>query len=688
MNREQFINDLMSKMTVAEKVGQLNQCGNSIYDERYKIGWDVLRRGGIGSFLGVTDMNRINEVQKVAVEETRLGIPLLMGYDVIHGFKTIFPTPWSEACSWEPELARRTSEAASKEAAVNGINLIFAPMVDIARDSRWGRTVEGAGEDTYLGTRFAEARVRGIQGEDLSDGNHCAACTKHFVGYGAGIGGRDYNSVDMSEQTLFNTYLPPFEAAIQAGSRSIMTAFHDFNGEPCTGSAYLLKDILRDTLHFEGFTLSDAGSCGQMKVHGFTKDNRDTAQTAINAGLDMEMCYGEFLYSENLESLVEEGLVSMETLDASVRRILEVKYDLGLFENPYRDLQAAQNAWLTDENKALALEAAKKSIVLLKNNGILPLQAGKIALAGRFADNKEEMLGCWSGQGEAADCVSPSEAMGLPMADDDFSNGEVIIAFVGEERDINGEAKSRARDVVPETDMILLRRIKEAGKKLITVISSGRPLVLKEVSELSDAVLFSGALGTEAGNAYKAVLFGDYNPSAKLVSSFPESVGQQPLYYNKNNTGRPSGDDERWATRYIDSRISPPYYPFGFGLSYTEFTYSNLKISNTEPTAEDVITVSVDVENTGKYDGEEIVQLYIRDLVASNVRPIKELKGFEKVFIKAGEKKTVELELPIKSLGFYNRKLEYIVEPGEFWIMVGKSSEEYLQESILVKGKQ
>ena len=685
MNREQFINDLMSKMTVAEKVGQLNQCGNSIYDERYKIGWDVLRRGGIGSFLGVTDMSRINEVQKVAVEETRLGIPLLMGYDVIHGFKTIFPTPWSEACSWEPELARRTSEASSKEAAFNGINLIFAPMVDIARDSRWGRTVEGAGEDTYLGTKFAEARVRGIQGEDLSDRNHCAACTKHFVGYGAGIGGRDYNSVDMSEQTLFNTYLPPFEAAIQAGSRSIMTAFHDFNGEPCTGSTYLLKDILRDKLHFEGFTLSDAGSCGQMKVHGFTKDNRDTAQTAINAGLDMEMCYGEFLYSENLESLVEEGLVSMDTLDASVRRILEVKYDLGLFENPYRDLQAAQNAWLTDEYKALALEAAKKSIVLLKNNGILPLRDGKIALAGRFADSKEEMLGCWSGQGETADCVSPFEAIGQPMADDDFSNGEVIIAFVGEERDINGEAKSRARDVVPETDMTLLRKIKEAGKKLVTVISSGRPLVLKEVSELSDAVLFSGALGTEAGNAYKAVLFGEYNPSAKLVSSFPESVGQQPLYYNKNNTGRPSGDDERWATRYIDSRISPPYYPFGFGLSYTEFTYSNLKISDTEPTAEDVIMVAVDVENTGKYDGEEIVQLYIRDLVASNVRPIKELKGFEKVFIKAGEKITVDLELPIKNLGFYNRKLEYVVEPGEFWIMVGKNSEEYLQDSIFVK---
>lgn len=685
MNKNEFIDSLMQKMTVAEKVGQLNEHGNSIYDESYKIGWDMLRKGGIGSFLGITDVNKANELQKIAVEETRLGIPLLLGYDVIHGFKTVFPTPWAEACSWEPELAKRTAAVSAKEAAYNGVNLIFAPMVDISRDSRWGRIVEGAGEDTYLGTKFAEARVLGIQGENLSDGEHCAACTKHFIAYGAGIGGRDYNSVDMSEQTLFNVYVPPFDAAIKAGTRSIMTAFHDLNGEPCTGSKYLLTDVLRDKLKFEGFTLSDAGSCSQVQVHGFTKDDKDTAKTAINAGLDMEMCYGIFTYSENLEELVSEGLVSMETLDKSVRRVLEVKYDLGLFENPYKNPDEAKAVLLTDKARELSLEAAKKSIVLLKNDNILPLSTEKTALAGKLADNREEMLGCWSGQGEAEDCISLFDALDVPMADEKYSNSDIVIAFIGETREMNGEAKSRAKDVVPEEDVELLRKIKRAGKKLVTIVNSGRPLVLKEVSELSDAVLFSGALGTEAGNAYKAILFGDFNPSAKLVSSFPESVGQQPLYYNKNNTGRPTGDDQRWATKYIDSKITPPYYPFGFGLSYTKYEYSNLKISNINPTKDEAITVAVDIENIGDFDGEEIVQLYIRDLVASNVRPIKELKGFKKVFIKAGQKITVEIPLDINTLGFYNRQLEYIVEPGEFEIMVGTSSEKYLKDRIIVK---
>ena len=685
MDKKEFIDNLMQKMTVAEKVGQLNQCGNSIYDESYKIGWDVLRKGGIGSFLGITDVKKANELQKVAVEETRLGIPLLLGYDVIHGFKTVFPTPWSEACSWEPDLAKRTTSISTKEAAYNGVNLIFAPMVDISRDSRWGRIVEGAGEDTYLGSKFAEARVRGIQGDDLADGEHCAACTKHFIAYGAGIGGRDYNSVDISEQNLFNTYIPPFDAAIKAGTRSIMTAFHDLNGEPCTGSKYLLTDVLRNKLNFKGFTLSDAGSCSQIQVHGFTENDKDTAKTAINAGLDMEMCYGVFTYSENLEKLIHEGLVSMETLDNSVRRVLEVKYDLGLFEKPYKNIEEAKDVLLTEEARKLALEAAKKSIVLLKNNGILPLSTEKIALAGKLADNREEMLGCWSGQGEAEDCVSLFDALDVPMADEKYTNSDIVIAFIGETREMNGEAKSRARDVVPEEDIELLRNIKRSGRGLVTIVNSGRPLVLKEVSELSDAVLFSGALGTEAGNAYKSVLFGKFNPSAKLVSSFPESVGQQPLYYNKNNTGRPTGDEQRWATKYIDSKITPPYYPFGFGISYTKYEYSNLKISNANPTKEEVITVTIDIENIGDFDGEEIVQLYIRDLVASNVRPIKELKGFKKVFIKSGHKVTIEILLDIKTLGFYNRQLEYIVEPGEFEIMVGTNSEEYLKDSIFVK---
>ena len=683
--RNDFIDSLMQKMTVAEKIGQLNQCGNSIYDESYKIGWDILKKGGIGSFLGITDVKKANELQKVAVEETRLGIPLLLGYDVIHGFKTIFPTPWSEACSWEPELARRTSEASSKEAANNGVNMIFAPMVDISRDSRWGRTVEGAGEDTYLGMKFAEARVKGIQGDVLSDGNHCAACAKHFVAYGAGIGGRDYNSVDMSEQMLYNTYLPPFDAAIKAGTRSIMTAFHDFNGEPCTGSKYLLTDVLRDKLNFKGFTISDAGSCSQIQVHGFTENDRDTAKTAMNAGLDMEMCYGVFTYSENLESLIEDGSVSMERLNESVRRILEVKYDLGLFDNPYKDVKSAYDSLLQKETKDLAYEAAVKSIVLLKNNGILPLGNEKIALAGKLANNNEEMLGCWSGQGVAEDCLAPCDVFDAPLSNDDFSNADTVIAFIGETRDLNGEAKSRARDVLPDEDIELIRKIKKSGKKLVTVVMSGRPLVLKEINELSDAVLFSGALGTMAGQAYKDIIYGKVNPSAKLVSSFPESVGQQPLYYNKNNTGRPTGDEERWSTKYIDSRITPPYFCFGYGLSYSSFVYSNMQISNKNPKPDDTITVSVDIENDSDFDGVEIVQLYVRDIVASNVRPIKELKGFKKVEIKAHSAVNVKIDLDINSLGFYNRSLEYIVESGEFSIMVGTSSEDYLKDSIFVK---
>ena len=685
MGKKEFIDGLIAKMTLAEKIGQLNQCGNSIYDESYKIGWDILRQDGIGSFLGITDVEKTNELQRVAVTETRLGIPLLLGFDVIHGFKTIFPTPWSESFSWEPELAKRTSEASSREAAFSGVNLIFAPMVDISRDSRWGRLVEGAGEDTYLGAQFAKARVRGTQGETLSDREHCAACTKHFAAYGAAIGGRDYNSVDMSEQTLFNVYLPPFKSAIEAGTRSIMTAFHDFNGEPCTGSKHLLTDILRNKLGFSGFTLSDAGSCNQILIHGFSENDKDTAKIAMNAGLDVEMCGGKTVYADNLEALVEEGLVSVETIDDSVRRVLEVKYDLGLFENPYRDEKEAKNALLTEETRKLALEAAKKSIVLLKNNGILPLNTEKAALAGKFAANREEMLGCWSALGEADDCISPADAFDFPIACGDYENYDVVIAFVGESRSMNGEARSRAREVLPEEDLELLRSIKKAGKKLVTVVISGRPLVLKEASELSDALLFSGALGTEAGNAYKEVIFGKYNPSGKLTSSFPESIGQQPLYYNINHTGKVISDETRWSARYMDSRIYPPFYPFGFGLSYTQFEYSNLEISNYNPRSNEKITVSVDVENVGNYDGEETVQLYIRDMVASSVRPIKELKGFKKVFIRSGEKVTVSIPLDVTALGFYDRQLCYVVENGEFAVMIGKNSEEYLSKSIFVK---
>lgn len=686
MNKQQFIKDLMDKMTVREKVGQLNQCGNSIYNDDYKVGWDLLREGRIGSFLGIADVEKANEMQKAAVEESRLGIPLLLGFDVIHGYRTTFPVPWTESFSWEPELARRTSEVSTMEAAANGVNWIYAPMIDVARDPRWGRGVEGAGEDTYLISEFAKARVRGIQGDNLSDGKHLAACAKHFVGYGACMGGRDYNTADMSEQTLFDVYLPPFKAAIDAGVRTVMSAFHDLNGEPCTGSKYLLTDVLRGKMGFEGTVISDAGSCDQIKVHGYTESDRDTAKTAINAGLDVEMCFGIFTFQDNLEQLVADGEVSMETLDNAVRRVLELKYDLGLFENPYKDIEKASAVLNLPESRALALEAAKKSVVLLKNDGVLPLKGVKAAISGPFADDGREMLGCWEGLGKADEAVTPAAALGMPIVGScaECTEYDVIVAFIGEPAAMTGEGKSRTRNVIPEEQLELLRELKKSGKKLVSVVIGGRPLVLTEVCELSDAVLFSGALGCEAGNAYKAILTGEFNPSGRLVNTFPTVVGQAPLFYNENNTGKPPVEEFFWTSKYMDAPIKP-LFPFGFGLSYTEFEYSDLTVSDTNPQIGDKITVSANIKNTGKYDGDEVVQLYIRDEVASVTRPKKELKGYKKVHVAAGETKKVEIVLDTAALGFHTRSLEYVIEPGKFRLMAGANAENYIETEITLR---
>ncbi len=703
MNKEEIskkVEELLAKMTVREKVGQLNQCGNSIYNEDYSVGWQLLREGRIGSFLGITTVEKANELQKTAVEETRLGIPLLLGYDVIHGYRTIFPVPWGESCSWEPELAEKTSAAAAAEAAANGVSWIYAPMIDIARDSRWGRGVEGSGEDTYLTSAFAKARVKGTQGEDLSDGRHAAACAKHFVGYGACIGGRDYNSVDISEQTLYDVYIPPFQAAVDAGCKSIMTAFHDLNGEPCTGSRHLITEVLRGELGFSGTVISDAGSCDQLKIHGYTEDDKDTARTAINAGLDVEMCFGIFTYQENLEDLVAEGSVSMETLDNAVRRVLTLKYELGLFENPYRSVEAAEAAIYTKEAMELALESAKRSVVLLENDGTLPIKKdSKILLTGPFADNGTEMLGIWAGLGEGERSVTPKSAIGGEVicgcgltedngeADNALEaarNADVVIAFIGEPSSMNGEGRSRTHNTIPEVQLELLRKLRKNAKKLVSVVIGGRPLVLTEVKELSDAVLFSGALGTMAGEAYRQIIFGEYNPSAKLVNTFPTVVGQTPLYYNMKNTGKPPVEEFFWTSKYMDAPI-PPLYPFGYGLSYTDFEYGNLQISKSEADIGEKLTVSADIKNTGICGGEEVVQLYVHDVTASLTRPIKELKGFKKLFIGAGETKKAEFELDTNELGFRNRKNEYVVEPGKFEIMVGTDSENLIKLEINLK---
>lgn len=685
MSMNNKINELLSKMTVKEKVGQLNQCGNSIYNDDYKVGWDLLREGMIGSFLGIDNVEDANELQRVAVEETRLGIPLLLGYDVIHGFRTCFPVPWTESFSWEPDIAKETSEYSSVEASKNGINWIYAPMIDVSRDPRWGRGVEGAGEDPYLISQFAKARVQGIQGDNMSDGNHSAACAKHFVAYGACEGGRDYNSVSMMPQTLYDYYLPPFNAAIDAGAESIMTAFHDLNGEPCTASYELLTKTLKGKMGFKGVVVSDAGSTDQIKTHGYAESYRDVAKTAINAGLDVEMCFGIFTYQDYLEDLVNSGEVSMEQLDNAVRKVLELKYKLGLFDNPYRDVDEAKKAVCTDEGRKLAYRSAVKSVVLLKNDNILPLKEDVcLALTGPFVDNGEEMLGTWSALGKGEECVTPLEGIKKYVhLSNNIKDAETVVAFIGEPREMNGEGKSRTSNTIPDEQIEILRQIKSLGKKLVTVVIAGRPVVLTEIAALSDALLFSGALGNEAGNAYADILFGRCNPSGKLVNTFPTVTGQAPLYYNHNNTGKPPVEEFFWTSKYIDAPIKP-LYPFGYGLSYTKFEYSNLTVSAKEVGKSDVITVSVDVKNCGEYDGEEIVQLYVTDKVASFTRPVKELKGFKKVFIKKGEQQTVSIELKISDIGFHNRKLEYIVESGEFVVSMGTNSDNVLQDEIKV----
>ena len=700
----ELIDSLLSKMTVSEKMGQLVQCGNSIYNDDYKVGWDLLREGKIGSFLGICDPEKINELQRTAVEETRLGIPLLFGFDVIHGFKTVFPVPWTEACSWDTELAKKTASIASAEAGAQGINWIYAPMVDVARDARWGRVVEGAGEDPYLGGEFAKARTEGVQ-SDIPDIPHVAACAKHFVAYGAAEGGRDYNSVDMSPQTLYNMYMPPFQKAIDAGADSIMTAFHDLNGEPCTGSYELLTEILRDKMNFKGVTISDAGSTDQIKTHGYAEDYKDVARIALNAGLDVEMCFGIYTYQDHIEELVKEGKISMEVLDRAVSRVLELKYKCGLFENPYRDVEKAKNILITKTALDAAYESAVKSVVLLKNdNSVLPFKKNtRLALIGPFADNSEEMLGTWSAEGKPEDMINPLCAISevtetayekgcdfdtcgdTEKAVETVKQCDAAVVFIGEPRNMNGEGRSRTKNIIPKAQLDLLKAVKATGKPTAAVVIAGRPVVLTEVCETADAVIFSGALGSMAGKAYADILFGVQNPSGKLVNTFPTTVGQAPLYYNHNNTGKPPVEEFFWTSKYCDCPIEP-LFPFGFGLSYTSYSYGNMRINSDRLTADDTLSVSVDVTNTGERDGEEIVQFYIRDVVGSIVRPVKELKAFKKVFIKSGETKTVTADIHVSDMGFYNKKLEYVVENGKFIAYVGGNSRDTIEKEFNVTG--
>ena len=710
-----FVRDLMKKMTLTEKIGQLSQyVGGELLTgpKSGAVSDSLFVRGMVGSILNVGGVDNLRKLQQKNMESSRLKIPILFAFDVIHGYKTIFPTPLAESCSWDLALMYETAKAAAIEASASGIHWTFAPMVDVARDPRWGRIVEGAGEDTYLGCKIAEARVRGFQW-NLGKPNALFACAKHFVAYGAPQAGRDYAPVDLSLSALAEVYLPPFKACIDAGVHTFMSAFNSINGVPATSNRWLLTDLLRKEWKFKGFVVSDWNAVQELKAHGVAETDEDAAMAAFNAGVDMNMTDG--LYNRCLEKLVRENCIDMNEIDASVERILRAKYALGLFEDPYRflDNQRESREVRSASAMALARKAAASSMVLLKNaNALLPLskQTKRIALVGPLANNHAEVMGSWKARGEDKDVVTVLEGIKnklgsgtevnyvqgcdfLDPSTSEFSaaleaakQSDVVIAVVGEKALMSGESRSRAVLRLPGKQEALLDTLRKAGKPLVVVLMNGRPLCLESVDKQADAMLEAWFPGTQCGNAVADVLFGDIIPAAKLTASFPLTEGQIPNNYNYKRSGRPGDMPYSSTVRHIDVP-NRNLYPFGYGLSYTTFSYGEMQC----PTAFDdkgFLPVSVDVTNTGNYDGEEIVQLYVADKVASMVRPIKELKGFQKVFIPKGQTKRVEFKLNVKDLGFWNNLMQYVVEPGTFEIMVGTNSEELQKkEAVWDDGK-
>lgn len=710
-----FVRDLMKKMTLTEKIGQLSQyVGGELLTgpKSGAVSDSLFVRGMVGSILNVGGVDNLRKLQQKNMESSRLKIPILFAFDVIHGYKTIFPTPLAESCSWDLALMYETAKAAAIEASASGIHWTFAPMVDVARDPRWGRIVEGAGEDTYLGCKIAEARVRGFQW-NLGKPNALFACAKHFVAYGAPQAGRDYAPVDLSLSALAEVYLPPFKACIDAGVHTFMSAFNSINGVPATSNRWLLTDLLRKEWKFKGFVVSDWNAVQELKAHGVAETDEDAAMAAFNAGVDMNMTDG--LYNRCLEKLVRENRIDMNEIDASVERILRAKYALGLFEDPYRflDNQRESREVRSASAMALARKAAASSMVLLKNaNALLPLskQTKRIALVGPLANNRAEVMGSWKARGEDKDVVTVLEGIKnklgsgtevnyvqgcdfLDPSTSEFSaaleaakQSDVVIAVVGEEALMSGESRSRAVLRLPGKQEALLDTLRKAGKPLVVVLMNGRPLCLESVDKQADAMLEAWFPGTQCGNAVADVLFGDIVPAAKLTASFPLTEGQIPNNYNYKRSGRPGDMPYSSTVRHIDVP-NRNLYPFGYGLSYTTFSYGEMQC----PTAFDekgFLPVSVDVTNTGNYDGEEIVQLYVADKVASMVRPVKELKGFQKVFIPKGQTKRVEFKLNVKDLGFWNSLMQYVVEPGTFEIMVGTNSEELQKkEAVWDDGK-
>lgn len=720
---DQFIDNLMGKMTLQEKIGQLNlPVSGEIVTGQAKSS-DVagkIRKGQVGGLFNVKGVENIREVQKIAVEQSRLKIPLLFGMDVIHGYETVFPIPLALSCSWDMEAIKESARIAAKESSADGICWTFSPMVDICRDPRWGRMAEGGGEDPYLGSEISAAMVKGYQGDDLTDKNTIMACVKHFALYGAPEAGRDYNTVDMSHLSMFNNYFPPYKAAIDAGVGSVMTSFNVVDGIPATGNKWLMTDVLRDRWGFDGFVVTDYTAISEMIAHGMG-DLQQVSAMSLSAGTDMDMVADGFLTT--LEKSLKEGKVTMAEIDKACRRILEAKYKLGLFDDPYKycDASRVKKDIFTAENRAVARKIATETFVLLKNeNNLLPLQRkGKIALVGPLANTKANMPGTWSvaaasdkynslyesmkqslaGKAEVLyakgsnlmyDAQREAEAtmFGREMRDprsaqellDEAlsvaSQADVIVAAVGESSEMSGESSSRTNLEMPDAQRDLLTALKKTGKPVVLVYFAGRSTVMAWEQENFPAILNVWFGGSEAADAICDVVFGDVSPSGKLTTTFPKNVGQIPLYYNHLNTGRPL-EAGKWFSKFRSNYLdidNDPLYPFGYGLSYTTFRYGDLQLSNNSMNEKGKITASVTVTNTGNYDADEIVQMYIRDMVGSVARPVKELKGFERIHLKKGESRTVSFDITAEQLKFYNSALNWVCEPGEFEVMVGGNS--------------
>ena len=702
---------VLSKMNLEEKIGQLTIFTSDwdVTGPTIRKGYaDDIRSGKCGNIFNAHTAAYNRKLQEIAMKETRMKIPLLFGYDVIHGYKTIFPIPLGEAASWDLEMIEKTAKIAAEEASAAGLHWTFAPMLDIARDPRWGRCTEGAGEDVFLGSKIGAARTIGFQGK-IGSTSSVVACAKHFAAYGAAIAGRDYSGVDMSEMSLWETYLPPFKACVDAGALTFMTSFNEINGVPSSANRSLLTDILRKKWGFQGFIVSDYTSINEMVNHGNVQDDKDAGEKSINAGMDMDM-QGAVFYTY-LQKSIAEGKVSMTTVNDAVKRILKVKFQLGLFDDPYKfsDIEREKRVVFSRENRDVARDAARKSIVLLKNErAALPLSKNikTIALIGPLVDAKVDLMGSWTGAGDGNACVSVLEGIknAVPSANIVFAKGcdlennfpsmntpmmrtdgfteavkaanqaDAVVVAVGERGWMTGEAACRADIGLPGVQSALILELIKTGKPVIVVLINGRPLTFPEVADKATAIVETWFGGTEAGHAIADVLFGDYNPSGKLPMTFPRSVGQIPLYYCQKNTGRPFQGDNKYTSKYMDAP-NTPQYPFGFGLSYTSFSYENMGVNRSTFGFNDKLEVSINVKNTGERDGTEVVQLYVRDVVGSITRPLKELKGFKKVFLKKGESQTVNFTLTAEDLAFYHVNLTKTAESGDFDLMIGGVSD-------------